>query len=333
MKSIFHNLVTKEDDFTQLLCNLMERLDDFRASILSLFLPEAYASKITAEQIRIQGHLGEDGRPDIEIATCDLYAQIVVKIDLRRELTQSQKVEPDPEAELKGYLVHLSKRPERERRLLFLVPKHWDSLQGLENSIAHQKNALSTSGVEIGIKYWEDVLNVINHGNPTSSNPFVEEFRNLLAERFGPITFSMEDIHLFENAWHTVRQMQTLIDQIGKKGKALGYTVKTSKTKDEYGIYFGNPGGNEQLFVGMWALFCQEHGFPLCFGVQNSKAFKMPKLKLALDFACKGATKQCHGWTMGWITEEALGSTDSLEAAWAQLAPVLKGVLGGGSVR
>ena len=39
-ESIFHKLVTKEDDYTQLLCNLMLRFDDFRAQVLSLFLED-----------------------------------------------------------------------------------------------------------------------------------------------------------------------------------------------------------------------------------------------------------------------------------------------------
>jgi len=332
MKSIFHKLVTKEDDFTQLLFNLMERNGDFRANVLRLLLPDAPTSTITAEQIEIQVDLRNCGRPDIELSSHNLYALIEVKVDLSCRLTENQEIEPNPAVELKGYLAALSKRGEQERRLVYLVPRQWESLPELQQSVKDQKDAHRESGIGISIEPWETIHDLFKRRDAGQHDPLVEEFIKLLAERFGPINFFGEEVQMLFSegfvAWQTVRKLQTLIDQIGDRGKAQGYAIRTERTKDEYGVYFRNPSGSKELWFGMWFPFSEQEGMPLCFGIQNSKAKTMPTLKVALDSACKGSTKQCRGWTMNWITQEALEASDPLEAVWEQLNPTLAAVLG-----
>jgi hypothetical protein len=44
--SLFHKLITKEDDYTQLLYNLMVRFPDFRVAVLLLFLRRVSVSQV-----------------------------------------------------------------------------------------------------------------------------------------------------------------------------------------------------------------------------------------------------------------------------------------------
>lgn len=146
MNSIFKNLVTREDDFTQLLFNLMERSDRFRTKLLESLLPGISAAKITAEEIGIQTILWGDGRPDIEVSTSDLYALVEVKVELGCGLTWNQEVEHGSPGELKGYFRALSNRKEWDRRLIYLVPRHWIHLSKLQKSLARQKTVLDDLG-------------------------------------------------------------------------------------------------------------------------------------------------------------------------------------------
>src|SRR5205823_14573008 len=121
-------------------------------------------------------------------------------------------------------------------------------------------------------------------------------------------------------AWESIRKVQDLIDCVKNEGKNHGYRVSTEKNKEAYGVYFMNDNAERQLWFGMWAPFAQEHGFPLCFGIQDIKAAKVPGLKSAFESICQGAIKQCRGWTMGWITKEVFEAADPIHALWTPLA-------------
>lgn len=187
--------------------------------------------------------------------------------------------------------------------------------------------------IRVHINYWETVLEVIGQDNPAAHDLFLEEFRVLLGDRFGAISFSKAEVKMlfssqFLEAWQSVRKLQDVIDRIKDEGKTLGYRVSTEKTKEAYGVYFMNDTGERQLWFGMWAPFSQDHGFPLCFGIQDSKAAKIPELKSAFESVSNGATKHCRGWTMGWVTHEVFDATDPVNSLWTKLALILRAVLG-----
>jgi len=88
--SIFHKVATKEDDYTQILCNLMKRQEgkELRTSVLSMILGNSdLASQVSPDQIDTQVSMREAGRPDLIVESPVVYAVIEVKLNPRRGLT------------------------------------------------------------------------------------------------------------------------------------------------------------------------------------------------------------------------------------------------------
>jgi hypothetical protein len=124
--AVFYKLVNKEDDYTQLLCNLMQRNADFRNRVLRLFLSEKSASGVKPNHIQPQCVLPECGRPDVVIRTPELCAVVEVKTDTKRPLSPNQEPASYGQKELKGYVGFLRGYKVREQWLVFLVPQNWE---------------------------------------------------------------------------------------------------------------------------------------------------------------------------------------------------------------
>jgi hypothetical protein len=324
MNSVFHKLVSTENDFTQLLFNLMRHSDDFRASVLELLLKGSHTAGISPEQIRIQTDIAEDGRPDIVVSSGDLYAFIEVKVDEHCGLTTNQKINPISN----GYLRHLlSQKNKRDRKFIFLVPGQWYYLDELKDSIKRFPGD-NEENVQIRIEYWEEILKVSNSIN----DPLVKEFGKLLADRYEPVAFTAEELNMlfsaqFVDAFKSIRNLQMMISQIKKKSENCGYGCRIEeKSIDEYGIYiFDKTNPERWLWFGVWMPFSEKHELPICFGIDYTKSSEM---KSILESVCPGATKDCDGWTMGWITKDAFETNDHVQTIWKKLQPVLNAVLG-----
>ena len=125
-RSVFYKIATMEDDFTQLLCNLMQRpgAKDFRLAILSkLFRDPVLASQIGPHQICTQLVVPGAGRPDLVIDAPSVRAVIEVKLSRQRHCTENQ-LPSDSEA-LDGYCRFLKSAPAVRKILSFLVPRDW----------------------------------------------------------------------------------------------------------------------------------------------------------------------------------------------------------------
>ena len=109
-RSVFYKIAKKEDDYTQLLCNLMQRhgAEDFRLAVLSKLLCDpVLASQIEPEQIRTQVVVPGVGRPDLVIDAQTVHAVIEVKLNPRRGCTYYQT--PPEDGTLYGYYEYLRK--------------------------------------------------------------------------------------------------------------------------------------------------------------------------------------------------------------------------------
>jgi hypothetical protein len=319
--SIFHKLVMNEDSHTQLLCNLMEQRRDFRRVFLGLILSPAFASEIDQNirtRIEVQPNCG---RPDLIIQSDRVSALVEVKIRISQGCTPNQ-----PE----GYFQALLQETRSSRWLVFLVPRGWEHVQETEGSLDRLKKVRPNAGIETKIVYWEEVLRIIEGSDPNTRDPFVEEFRKLLTERFGPLTFSTEELRMsfsgdFPLAFRAVRKMEWLVDEI--RTKAENYkTAPTEKKerKHEYGVYFKNAKGDYLLWFGIWPLVCEEVGSPLCFGVDQSWV-RGVRLKEAFSAAYSGETRPFDkNWIMGWVSQESLKGDDPVGRVWALMAPLLE---------
>lgn len=180
--NIFDKLVTKEDDYTQLLHNLMLRSDKFRDKVLSLLFPDELADLIKPSEIKTQYPLpNKCGRPDIFIRTAELCLLIEVKTELYRGMTSNQSCLVDERKEFSGYAGYLLRvAKEIRRHLVYLVPEGWiycDEMSG-------RLKGLEKQGVETKMVCWDKVREAIQD----SDNPLIQEFHALLAERFQPLT-------------------------------------------------------------------------------------------------------------------------------------------------
>jgi hypothetical protein len=235
--NIFHNLVTDENSTTELLCNLM-RFAAFRRPLLTFLFQKSFVlDKISFEDISTQATI-ERGRPDIFISNDDISALIEVKVTKFQSLTENQ---PD------GYFSFLAKQNKGERWLVFLVPKGWRQLQFLQEAFEKLKVSHNDGIINTAIKYWEDVIEVIEDNDLQELNPFLNEFYQILVARHNPepITFNAEEvIMLFNKNFPTaLAKLDKLIGQIQEKGSTFKSTWSRDKKlrPEEYGIYFEIP--------------------------------------------------------------------------------------------
>lgn len=313
--NIFHNLVKDENSTTELLCNAM-RYAPFRHAFLALFLSASRSSQIADDDIETQVRL-DQCKPDLVIDGDDVCALVEVKVEEHCRLTANQ---PD------GYFNCLLKDKRPERWLVFLVPRNWFYLEDLKESLRLLNAAHIGSGVQTCIVYWEVVLDVIETSslqNPRLS-AILHEFAALLSSWFlpRPIMFSKDNIRtLFSKDFAIAfSDLLDLIKQVGAKGRML---CKCS----ERGIgelYFKNADGEDLLWVGFWPSFWKAEGTPLCFGVHDDWS---EKIKKTFREVYGRQTKSFEGWTVGWMPQEDLESSNALEKTWQQVNSILQAML------
>ncbi len=325
--SIFYKLVTNEDAYTQLLCNLMVRFGDFRRRVLGLFLNENQALRIARHEIRTQTRLLECGRPDILIHTAEICALLEIKVNLGRGLTTNQDLTTSDDADVKGYVRFLLDAHVPERLLVFLVPENWKHKIRVQSLLEFVKKKYPS--ITAKIVTWEQVLDTARTMNQPL-DPFIEEFRMLLSDRFGPVIFSTEETDMLTNdfatAYRTVRKVEALVDETRVRAGNDG-SERTSQVerKDEYGVYFKNSEGKCVLWFGIWLEFCERKGFPLCFGIQDDWKQSVPKLEKSFAASCCDTPISFDGWTVIGIRPQTFHENPA-EGIWRQLKPVLESV-------
>ena len=129
-ESIFHKLIKNENSYTQLLCNILKRDENFRNDFFSLI--GVAASSLNAVRIQAQRGLGCHGQADILIQSSTIYMIIEVKTESLRSMTDNQFLSTP-----QGYLRWLEqKMTERtEGWLIYLIPANWSLLEDKRDEI------------------------------------------------------------------------------------------------------------------------------------------------------------------------------------------------------
>lgn len=268
-ESIFHKIAKKEDDYTQLLCNFMQRSEEFRSAVLSLlFDEESLASKISREQIVTQVVIPEVGRPDILIESPDISATVEVKLSYHRRCEESQIPSL---GDMRGYCGFLDRASANARkRLVFLVPGGWKHLQATKERL--DEFGRSNPGIETKIVCWEKVFALSKR---FGGDPLLAEFWKLLERDFGSVQFTEDEIQIMFSAGlpiEAINKAAWMVDQIAKKcsGDFIFDGPEHEKSGEQYGLEFyrktGKGRGDSFLFwFGIWSPFWEKHGKPLCF--------------------------------------------------------------------
>jgi hypothetical protein len=320
-ESIFHKIVTNENSFTQLLCNLMKRDDAFSGAVLAL-LQNKSAMRLKGEmRITPQKRLpNRCGQPDIIIEAPHLCVIVEVKTESHRNRTKKQELEDG-----ENYLSYLQSRYSSEdvAALAYLVPHNWKFRKEMKDGIATLQKVGDEKNIPVTQVFWEDVLALLPKNSAQYGAPLIEEFRLLPNERFGPINFEPEEIKSMitpEFPMQTVLKLNAVLEGIRKKvGKD---ETNTCVNKDEFGFYF-RKGKRELLFLGYWLAFWDaKHPYPICFGVQEDT----PSVKEAFTSAFQKAYKKdpisFDNWTMGWVSEKDFNSLDTVDEIWSKLEPI-----------
>jgi hypothetical protein len=318
--SIFHRLVTKENSYSQLLCNLMNKDDQFRERILALLLTETGPFPGT---LRVDGQKRlpkRRGQPDLVIESSQWYVIVEVKTERHCARTKRQEL-----GATNGYLSHLqSLKDGRRVALIFLVPQNWKFRRTVENDV---KQKHGKQGVSIALKTWGELMTVLP--NEGKADSFLYQFRLLLAERYGSIEFEEEEVSaLFKSeiSIKTILKFNAVLEGLRQKAGKRN-TSSMNMDKDESG-FFLIKGSRWLLFVGCWQTFWNDgHEYPICFGTEDES----PKVKEAFRNAFRKGFEseaiQFGKWTMGWIPEEDFRVPDDpVEKIWAKLEPIWKAV-------
>jgi hypothetical protein len=327
-ESIFSKLVTKENDYTQLLCNLMQRDGVFCELVLALFLDKNVTRLLKNARLSTQTHLPNGcGQPDLHIKTPTLHVIVEVKTESHRGRTTRQELI----GKGRDYLSYLADQHKSgiEVALTFLVPHDWKFRQEMEDGITALQEEGTEKRVPVKQVFWEQLLGCLSKEGAQSETPLIEEFRLLLAKRFGPIHFDPEEgksMFTPEFPMQSVLKLNALLEGVRKR--AGNGATKLYSDKEEFGFYL-KKGVRELLFVGYWRAFWDDgHRYPICFGIPDDD--DAPKVAEAFRSAFRKAYKaeaiSSQEWTMGWVPEKDFNSLDAVDEIWWKLQPIWKEV-------
>lgn len=344
-RSIFYKVATKEDDYTQILCNLIKRTEGeaFRTEVLSLLLDDrTLASQIPAKHIITQMVVEGVGRPDLVIDHAPKVLAITeVKLNPRRGCTDYQT--PADDGTLNGYFEFLSRTPADRKILTFLVPGNWKLLGKMRDEL--KQFGLTNQSIKTKVVLWEDIFGLSGR---FSRDPLHREFWRLLDNDFSPLMFITAEVDMAINGGSspisTIIKAAYMVDEIAKKCKGSKYLFagpQADKAGEAYGLDFirkviGREGGKELFFwFGIWSPYWENHGKALCFGVKDSwKAEKKAFLDV-YSGRTQGFTNpddESDAWTLGWFPEVQadLIDLDPVTKLWERLEPILNGVCAAG---
>jgi hypothetical protein len=316
---VFDKVVNNENSQTQLLCNFMSRDEEFRTKVLTLFLPEAVASKVRPHQIRREVSLLEGGRPDIRIDAQGACALIEVKASTRCELRENQ----DIREELGSYAAFLKRSNAVCKRFGFLVPRDYESLEGLNSRMREAREQLGD--IEPKIVYWDQIPAIIE--KLQSRDLLFEEYRRFLARKFGPIGFNKEEIQMLSSTAFLgpFFKLTDLIRQIEVKCKKE-FKTDSESSRDEFAFYIKARGNAESLlYFGVWKDFAEQGGSPICYGVLDSWKSAGP-----FSMICERNSRtvkrfgNSNEWILISIDPKVLDVENSVETIWEELRPILK---------
>ncbi|MGO8719715.1 MAG: hypothetical protein ACLQMO_10910 [Acidobacteriaceae bacterium] len=276
-RSIFYKVATKEDDYTQPLCNLMQRpgAKGFRSAVLSKILGDpVLASQIGPDQICTQMGVPGAGRPDLVIDAPTVRALVEVKLDPHRHCTENQ-LPPDGET-IEGYCGFLKTASAARKILSFLVPGDWKYPQDTCDRINDLRQCEDSIEIPRPV-LWEEIFSL---SKQFSTDPLHLEFWRLLGSDFSPIEFTQEEVNVLINGVglpvRAVIKGEYLVDKVAEKCHYGGFLVERpchSKTGDEYGIAFylkrkGRGLDYATLFFwfAMWTPYWEKSGKAICFG-------------------------------------------------------------------
>jgi hypothetical protein len=225
--TIFDGIVSDENDYSKLLCNLLNRSEKFRTAFLGFIHPRA-ASQGDFEAVPHREH-EEGGIPDITIRFANGTKHFIeVKANRHCPTTYYQnRAYGEPNS------------------LTFLVPIGYCSE--------------IPAGAER--RFWNDLSSVIRNSEELNNNPLIQEFRMLIEKKFAAIQLAPDEakrlgtydkkalaslVLTLPRAVDALQQHFDAVQVCGQKLEAV-----SDSEDDEYGFVI-KAGNQHLLWVGVW---------------------------------------------------------------------------------
>jgi len=251
MTTLFDNVVTKENDHTQLLRNIMERHPKAAAAVLS-YLIGRDVSEIEAASLEFRTQCsfpGVNGReiPDILVEGNSFRCIIEAKIQPTLELTDGQKA---------GYQACLT--GDGERHLCFLVPSDWKH--------AALVPTLVSASVSVRTSYWRELIGRLDKVSEALADDVLSEAISFREGRFQVEHMTPQEQESLKSwsgeKYNAIRKLEKTVDQAKKLFDAHDFETELEANFTEgYGFYIKR-GRLYLLWVGIWAKL----PMPLAFG-------------------------------------------------------------------
>ena len=260
MGTVFDRLVTKENDHTTLLRNLMDRHPKLAAAILSSIVgrPVEDSEAATFHYYTQQLYISPDGReiPDVVIAGNNFHCIIEVKIDPNLDLTEGQR---------RGYTNCFL--DQAIQSLTFLVPNDWKYADSIEEvRVKHSPRTTVT------LLCWERLIAIAQDVSKMHPDAILSDAVEFWKWRFQSIRMTEEERQSLQewsrSRYIAIRKLQKTIDQTKKLFDARDFETNSwLADTDEYG-FFIKRGGKYLLWIGIWA----KATAPMCFGYSAGKS-------------------------------------------------------------
>jgi hypothetical protein len=296
VQNVFYGVVNSENSMTELLCNFMA-FKPFRNAFLRLFF-EDDVELVSFDDFQTQYTTDiNQSRPDMAISNDDCEFLVEVKT-WDTGLTSNQ---PD------SYLEYLKSVKKRYKYLVFLVPSNYSHLTEWQRRV---DKWLKENKCNISIKtvFWSEIISCIEQNDLNVIGERFRDFYELLKSWFEiePITFNRVEVNYMFNPEipRILTKLYAIIDE-AKNYFSQIYTVSKSMNNEEYGIYIKRREDKTNLlYLGVWYPFWEEHGCPLCYGVDIDGWSKDVVKKFSA--AHKGKTIDINGFRTVIIEKDFL---------------------------
>ena len=261
MSTIFDSVVTKENDHTNLLRNIMERYPKAAAAVLS-YLLDRNVSDVDAGSFEFSTQhpfAGVNGReiPDIFVKGKGFHCIIEAKVDPTLDLTEGQK---------RGYQGCFLNAG--DRYLSFLVPNEWRHSASVEQI---RTILPSASTISIHIAHWRELISRLEDVSTSVADTILDEAINFWKWRFQFERMTPQERDSL-NTWSdekysAIRKLEKTLTQAKGYFDARNFKTELDTSDiDSYGFYIKR-GQLYILWIGIWT----KAPTPLSFGFHSKQ--------------------------------------------------------------
>lgn len=304
--SIFNDVVTNENSFTELFKNLL-RFTPFREAFFKLLELPFDIEDCAFENFDTQYSLSQYGRPDLRFINSNTEILFEIKV-YDTGLTDNQPT---------AYYNYLKTKSNNTKKALILImPKHYYNHNTYNNLLAKVQS--KRDNIYTTTIHWEDLSKVITDIELDQISPIFYEYSNFLNYWFDltPINFdSLNITTMFDKKFpESLGKTLLMIEELYKIFKKNGYSgyMTREDTSVEYGFYI-NLAKDSTLFLGIWFDYWKKTGYPICLCLDSDDLEQVNTFETALERNGLSAPIIFKEYPTTYIKEQILMDIDNIQ--------------------